>query len=78
MQVGQRVSSVDWWFGLGFFSDFGFRSHGERELESFKVEFKENIVFPHTCQNWFLGPMEVLSSVLEVALFKAVNPRRLV
>lgn len=71
MQVEQRVNM----YGLGFFcSEFGFGRHGEKELESFKVEFKENVVFSHYLSKlFFLGPMEILSSVLELALFKTIN-----
>lgn len=42
MQVEHESEQV--WFGF-FCSEFGFGRCGERELESFKIEFKENVVF---------------------------------
>lgn len=52
MQVEQRVNT----YGLGFFcSEFDFGRHGEKELESFKVEFKENVVFSQYLSKLFFG-----------------------
>lgn len=47
IKVGQRVNRCGLGLVLFFFfcSEFGFGSHGERELEFFKVEFKESVVF---------------------------------
>lgn len=52
MQVEQRVNRC----GLGLYcSEFGFGRCGERELESFKVEFKETTVFSQYQSKLFFG-----------------------
>lgn len=68
--VEQRVNRCDVDF---FCSELGFGRPGERELLSFKTEFKENVICFQSLSKLFVGTCEDLSSLLELALFKTIT-----